>query len=279
MAHLRRGAMSDLSLQFAPRQTSTDRQPGHRNSVMGEHANCRHGRQASMRGRLQRKDANMRVRSKAGLAAAVLSIVLVSAPGSGAQAPQQPGAPTYDELVARAKTGDANVDYLALRNAYAESPDYDPYGSKLTGLQNEMFEAYGRGDCAAVLAKSENIQAVNFVHVDAHLLASLCHEKLGNEEAMRREHAIARGLIGSILKSGDGKSEESAFVVVQIAEEYNVLRVLGLRPSTQALIHAKNHSYDRFEAKSRDTGQPTVVFFNIDRPLAMLGRELHPEKP
>ncbi len=91
----------------------------------------------------------MRVRSKAGLAAAVLSIVLVSAPGSGAQAPQQPGAPTYDELVARAKTGDANVDYLALRNAYAESPHYDPYGSKLGELQSEMFQAYRRGDCSA----------------------------------------------------------------------------------------------------------------------------------
>src|SRR5437764_7503883 len=219
----------------------------------------------------------MRVRFRAALAAALLAVLSIA--GSSAQAPQQHGSPNYDELVARAKTGDADVDYLALRNAYAESPDYDPYGSKLTGLQNAMFEAYRREDCAAVLAKSESILAVNFVHVDAHLFASLCHEKLGNEEAMRREHEAARGLIGSILKSGDGKSEQSAFVVVQIAEEYNVLRVLGLRPSTQALIHAQDHSYDRFEAKSGDTGRQIVIFFNIDRPLAALGRELRPEKP
>src|SRR6266705_5642230 len=113
-----------------------------------------------MRGRLETKDANMRVRSKAGLAAAVLSIVLVSAPGSGAQAPQQPGAPTYDELVARAKTGDANVDYLALRNAFAESPNHDPYGGNLRGLQNDMQDAYRRADCAAVVAKAGSILAV-----------------------------------------------------------------------------------------------------------------------
>ncbi len=220
----------------------------------------------------------MRVRSKAGLAAAVLAAVLLSAPGSSAQAPQQPGAPTYDELVARAKRGDANVDYLALRNAYAESPSYDPYGSKVGALQSEMFDAYRRADCAAALAKAESILAVNFVHVDAHLLAGLCHGKLGNEAAMRRERETARGLIDSILQSGDGKSEASAFVVVEVAEEYSLLRVLGLRPSNQALIHAQGHSYDRFDTKANDTGQQAVVFFNVDRPLAALDRELRPEK-
>jgi hypothetical protein len=220
----------------------------------------------------------MLVRSKAGLAAAVLSAVLLSAAGLSAEAPQQHGTPTYDELVGRAKRGDANVDYLVLRNAYAESPNYDPYAGKLGKLQSEMFDAYRRADCAAVIAKAESILAVNFVHVDAHLVASLCHEKLGNEEAMRREREAARGLIGSILKSGDGKSEETAFVVIQIAEEYSMLRLLGLQPSNQSLIHAQGHSYDRFEAKSNDTGQQVVVFFNIDRPLAALDRTLHPQK-
>jgi hypothetical protein len=37
--------------------------------------------------------------------------------------------------------------------------------------------------------------------------------------------------------------------------------------------------YDRFQTKSNDTGRPVVVFFNVDRPLALLGRELRPEKP
>jgi Domain of unknown function (DUF4919) len=227
----------------------------------------------------KQRTLDMLVRSKAGLAAAaVLTAVLLSAPGSSAQAPRQPGAPTYDELVARAKAGDANVDYLALRDAYAESPSYDPYGSKLGELQSEMFEAYRRGDCAAVLAKAESILAANFVHVDAHLAAGLCHEKLGNEAAMRRERQIARGLIDSILQSGDGKSEQTAFVVIEVAEEYSLLRALGLRPSNQALIHAQGHSYDRFDTKSNDTGQQVVVFFNVDRPLAVLDRELRPEK-
>src|SRR5262249_3099883 len=135
-----------------------------------------------------------------------------------------------------------------------------------------------RGDCAAALAKAESIFAVDFVHVDAHVVAALCHGKLGNEAAAGRERETMRGLIDSILASGDGTSEQSAFVVVQIAEESSVLRALGLRPSNQALIHAQGHSYDRFEAKASDAEQPVIVFFNIDHPLAALDRELRPEK-
>ncbi len=95
---------------------------------------------------------------------------------------------------------------------------------------------------------------------------------------MRSERRIARGLIDSILQSGDGKSEGTAFVVIEVAEEYSLMRALGLRPSNQALIHAQGHSYDRFDTQSNGTGQEVVVFFNIDRPLAVLDRELRPEK-
>jgi len=51
-----------------------------------------------------------------------------------------------------------------------------------------------------------------------------------------------------------------------------------LRPSNQALVHAQGHSYDRFDTQSNATGQEVVVFFNVDRPLAVLDRELRPEK-
>jgi hypothetical protein len=219
----------------------------------------------------------MPARSKAALAGLVLAAALLPAAPSSAQAPPREAA-SYGELVARARAGDADVDYLALRNAYAQSPGYDPYGMKLHDPQREMLDAYRRGDCAAVLAKAESIFAVNFVHAEAHLVASICHGKLGNADAGRRERTIARGLIDSILSSGDGRNEKSAFVVVQIAEEYAILKVVGLRPLNQALIHADGHSYDRFETKSNDTEQEGGVFFNIDRLLAVLDRELRPEK-
>jgi len=220
----------------------------------------------------------MPARSETWFVALVLALLSAAAPSSAQAPPQQPQAASYDELVARAKAGNADVDYLALRNAYAQSPGYDPYGTKLHDPRGEMRDAYGRGDCAAVIAKAESILAQNFVDAEAHLAASLCHGKLGDADAGRRERAHARGLIDSILSSGDGKNEKSAFVVIQIAEEYTVLKVLGLRPVTQALIHADGHSYDRFETKSTETGQQGGLFFNIDRLLAVLERELHPEK-
>src|SRR5262249_10979080 len=134
----------------------------------------------------------MPARSRTWFVALVLVLSSAAAAPSSAQAPPPPAPPP------QGAAANADVDYLALRNAYAQSAGYDPYGTKLHDPRREMLDAYGRGDCAAVLAKAESIFAQNFVDAEAHLAASLCHGKLGNEDAGRRERAHARGLIDSI---------------------------------------------------------------------------------
>jgi len=57
-----------------------------------------------------------------------------------------------------------------------------------------------------------------------------------NREA-RRAHAVFIGLVRSVLGSGDGKSLETAFVVIAIDEEYAVMAALSLRLVSQALVN------------------------------------------
>ncbi len=45
-----------------------------------------------------------------------------------------------------------------------------------------------------------------------------------------------RGLVESVLASGDGKSPQTAFTVISVGEEYAILRALNLRVESQALI-------------------------------------------
>src|SRR5262249_56468596 len=101
--------------------------------------------------------------------AAAPALALIVAPATA----QQPAA-AYDELVAAVKAGKTDVDFLALRQAYAASPVYDPYGSQLGSLQRDMFEAYRREDCPAAQLRAEGILAISFIHADAHFVASLC---------------------------------------------------------------------------------------------------------
>jgi len=82
------------------------------------------------------------------------------------------------------------------------------------------------------------------------------------------------GLFSSVLKSGDGKSPETAFVVIAVDEEYSVLETASLTPVKQALVNHGGSAFDRFEVKLPESEKTATLFFNVDRPRAQLARTL-----
>lgn len=82
------------------------------------------------------------------------------------------------------------------------------------------------------------------------------------------------GLFSSVLKSGNGMSPETAFVVIAVDEEYSVLETASLTPVKQALVNHGGSVFDRFEVKLPDSDQTVTLFFNFDRPHAQLARTL-----
>jgi hypothetical protein len=87
------------------------------------------------------------------------------------------------------------------------------------------------------MAHAGEVFEVNFVHMEAHKIAAFCLKNVGNEEEARREYAMFLGLFSSVLKSGDGKSPETAFVVIAVDEGYSVLETASLTPVKQALVN------------------------------------------
>jgi hypothetical protein len=183
--------------------------------------------------------------------------------------------PSYEDFVAQIKHGKLDVDYTAFRLSYAASPNYAPYGTATTSTALvAMTTAFRAGDCATAIARANEVMEANFVQIDAHLVTGLCQQKAGNEESARRERAVVDGLISSVLKSGDGKTPQTAFDVIAIDEEYKALGMLGLVRGTQSLVTVDGRTFDRLDAKTRDSGQPVTLYFNVDRLQAKLLREL-----
>jgi hypothetical protein len=203
-----------------------------------------------------------------GADAALLMVGLVLLSGNARAAE-----PSYDGYVAQVKAGKLDIDYTAFRLAYAASPKYAPYGAVRT-LMGQMKKAYTAGDCPAAMRHAKEVFEFNFVQIDAHMVTAVCQEKAGNEEEARRANAMFIGLVKSVLESGDGKSLETAFVVIAIDEEYSVMGALSLLPVRQALVHHRGSAFDRYEAKKRDSGQQVTLYFNVDRPQAQLARTL-----
>lgn len=177
-------------------------------------------------------------------------------------------AATYGALIEKAESGEGEADYTALRLAYAQVPTYDPYSMHTRKLFDDAWKAFENKDCDTVIAKTDDLQKINYTMVPIHFMRGDCFEKAGDTKRSAREFAIGKGLAESELKSGDGKSIETAFHVVTLSEERFILTALEVNAPQQALLGANGHSYDQMTGTYTKTGKPATVYFLVDDLLA-----------
>lgn len=182
---------------------------------------------------------------------------------------QQENKATYESLLEKVKKSDPTADFTALRLAYADNPPKDSEGTD-PDTDKAMFSAFRSKKYDKAIEYAQKILKGSFVDINAHLVLAAAYKERNDLEKEKFHSYVAEGLIKSILKSGDGKSQETAFVVISTDEEYVILRVFGLMPGTQSLQSANGHHYDRLDAVDPKTNQKVTLYFNIDRPYGAL---------
>ena len=180
---------------------------------------------------------------------------------------------SFAALLERAKKSDATLDFKELRMAYTETPDYSPYGGDRETWK-KMFAALNAREFDAAVESAEKILAKNYVEINAQFVAYVAHRESGRAEKATFHKFMFDGLVKSITGSGDGKTAETAYVVITTDEEYTLFNILGLRPAGQSLITQNGHSFDRMTATNPKTNETVVYFFNIDKPFNWLGQSL-----
>lgn len=212
-------------------------------------------------------------------AAGFLGLVLTAAVGFAStqnqpkQASQDAAKPSFAALLERVKRSDPKVDFKELRMAYTETPAYSPYGGDRDTRQ-KMFAALNAKEFDQAIESAEKILAKNFVEINAHFVSYVAQRELSHVEKAAFHKFMFDGLVKSITSSGDGKTTETAFVVISTDEEYTLFNVLGLRATDQALVSQNGHSFDRMTANNPKTNETVVYFFNIDKPFNWLSQSL-----
>ena len=199
------------------------------------------------------------------------SVILFLAQGAAPQTPPQKN--SYESLLARVKNNDQSVDFKELRMAFTNTPAYSPYGGDLDS-RKQMFAALQAKEFEKVLENAEKILSKNYLDINGHFGAMVAHRELGHADKAAYHRFVCDGLLNSIKNSGDGKSTDTAFVVISTDEEYVLFNWLGLRPTGQALVNDKGHNYDRMTVVEPKTNQTLTFYFNIDKPFNWLGNRL-----
>jgi hypothetical protein len=184
---------------------------------------------------------------------------------SPAGAAQNAAETRYQSLVADAKAG-KTVDWQAMRFAYADRPGFKAVDADLDTVRREMYAARKADNFPDLLAKANQIIAQDYADGEAHLMAGTALTVLGQKDLADRERAIAVGLLKSIM-TGDGLSAASAFTVISVHEEYELINARQRRSKGQSLKNEGGHAYDVIETVGKD-GDTIAFYFLIDRVLA-----------
>ena len=190
--------------------------------------------------------------------------------GSSVALPPMPDSTPYAALAAKLRSGDTLIDFTALRMSYAGTSAYDPYNVD-DDLRKAMYEALdgGRNQEAARLADSS--LRVNYLDVNAHVVAGAAAGAAGDSSRAQLHMAIARGLLGSIA-STDGLTASTAMKVISVDEEYVVLRARGLRRESQALGTCGQAECDILVVTDPRTGQQQKLYFDVSLPMLSMRR-------
>jgi hypothetical protein len=204
----------------------------------------------------------------------LISVSCATAQQPGAPASSQVQAkPTYEALLERVKKQDQTVDFQALRLAYTDAKAYAPYDGNLSSHRN-MFASLKANEYDKALESATTILSANYMDIMGHFGSFVAHRELGHADLSAYHRFVFEGLLNSIKNSGDGKTMETAFVVISTDEEYALFNYLGLRPTDQALVKEKGHTFDKMTTLDTKTNQSVIYYFNIDKPFNWLDKSL-----
>ena len=198
----------------------------------------------------------------------ILCLLAVVALPPALAAPDQPS--EYASLLASLKAGNTDINYTRLRLSYMDSPEYKA-AKDVSSSEDAMLEALNKKDYPVALKSAEAVLESNYVNIDAHYVDFTANREMGAMDKAEFHRTVFRGLINSIRNSGDGKSPETAWVVISVHEEYVLLRVLGFKPSEQSVTHKDGHSYDIMKVKNATDGTEQTFYFNVDIPFKHYG--------
>ena len=200
---------------------------------------------------------------------------------AAATAPQGKEA-EYLALVAKAQASPANVDWETIRNAYVQTSYYDPYG----GAQAIWYSLQRAGQRLAAentpdaLAAYNELQTRHYAHYRAHLQAVDLYDKTKLQHVDREAHfAALKGILNSILATGDGKTPETAYRVIDPAEEMMIIKALHLKNEGQDFRQKEGHFWDVQKYVNPMNSQKGEMFFNVDAILMAPPRAKTPVTP
>jgi len=178
--------------------------------------------------------------------------------------------PLLIDRFVKADTTLTNEEYYCIYYGNVFSENYNPYSTSKN--EEKFMELYYKGQYKKAIPFGEKVLKDNPVNLTISFKMLVCYNVLGDTINVRKYAYRHLPLLNVIRNSGDGKSFQTAYVVINVKDEYDLLSKLELSVTRQALAD----DTDILTTKKEDEkeGQETIDFyFNVRMPLDYLDKE------
>ena len=171
----------------------------------------------------------------------------------------------YSKSVKKLEAGETTINYQEFRESFLASAQFKIVGEQkpdLTTLRSSLHELMNEAKYPGVVSVAKKMLSIDYTGMEAHKVLQQTYKILGDTPNRNKYHDIEFGLLNSIVKKGDGKTCRTAWPVIQVAEEYFILDMLGAKVQRQSIDNTGGVC-DRMQVQT-DEGEK-VYYFEISR--------------
>ena len=177
----------------------------------------------------------------------------------------------YKELIDRFKKADSTLiadEFKVLYYGQCFQENYKPYGGD--GKDFDKFkEHYEKEDYKKALPFVIKILDEDPIDLKMMFKALVCYHILNDQENKAAMQMRYESILYTLFLSGDGKTRETAFVVMRVSDEYEAMSNMQVENSSQSL----SGDCDVMTLKKNDYGLESL-YFNISKPFSSLSKLL-----
>jgi len=167
----------------------------------------------------------------------------------------------YCDYVKKLEAGQTDIDYRDFRYSFIDSEQFKIASAKsslLDSLEKKMFSLMNQADYQEIIRIAKAMLSIDYTSLIAHKILRQTLQLIGDTANARKYKTIQFGLLNSIVRNGNGKTCATAWPVIQLSEEYFILRMLGAVLKRQSLEQTGGFC-DKMEVTTNE-GDKTFYF-------------------
>ena len=164
-------------------------------------------------------------------------------------------------------------EYFMFYYGQTVSDRYAPYTQNERSVTDSILSLLNRGLYDEAAASGSDYLADNPSGISIYYHTGVAFLKSGKSEKAEEYFHKYQGFITSVIATGDGKSSESAYIIISPYDENTIIQFLGYSVSQQVMKEYNGQYFDVLTAITQ-TGDEKEIYFNIDKPFGTLSKVL-----